>query len=244
METGRMAVPVEEAEAWARATGAPDPEVTALRESALHALTEALSWRRRGPLGERLPRQQREVAALEEAAGTVRLYHPSLLPTMAQTSDYMQQVYEASFPGTSEGFGAAITARLERQRILFDESRRFEFVVPEAALRWHFGSPAVQLGALDRLRQLAARRNVWLGVLPLASGTGAWHSHGFNLYEDVKGGAGVVHVGTLTTLLNISDPADVDQYRDAFARLRAACLTGDEALGLIDQVMADLSAVA
>jgi Domain of unknown function (DUF5753) len=238
-----MAVPVEEADAWARAAGAPEPEVAALRELSLHALTEALSFRSRGPLRQRLPRQQREVAALEEAAGTIRLYHPCLLPSMAQTSDYMQQVFEATHPESGEGFGAAITARLERQRLLFDESHRFEFVVPEAALRWHFGSPPVQLGALDRLRQIAARRNVWLGVLPLTAGTAVWHAHGFNLYDDVKGGDPVVHVGALTTLLNISDPVDVDRFRDAFARLRAACVTGDGALGLIDQVMADLSAL-
>ena len=237
-----MAVAVDEAEAWARTAGAPEPEVAALRELALHALTEALSFRSRGPLRERLPRQQREVAALEEAAGTIRLYHPCLLPSMAQTSDYMQQVFEATHPESGEDFGAAITARLERQRLLFDESHRFEFVVPEAALRWHFGSPSVQLGALDRLRQIATRRNVWLGILPLATGTAAWHAHGFNLYDDVKDGDPVVHVGALTTLLNISDPADVERYRHAFARLREASVTGDEARELISQVMADLSA--
>jgi hypothetical protein len=241
METGRIGVPVPDAEAWARATGAPGM-APALGELALHALTEALSFRSRGPLAERLPRQQREIRDLELAAGVVRQYHPTLLPGHAQTVDYIRLVLRASFPDAASDFAERIEAQLERQQLLHDPTRRWEFVVPEAAMRWHFGRPQVQLGALDRLRQMAAMSNVWVGVLDLARGTGAWHSHGFNLYDDMVDGDAVVHVPLLATLHNTSDAADVDRYRQAFARLREASLTGDDAMALVGRVMDDLGA--
>ncbi len=234
-------MPVPDAEAWAEATGAAPATVTELRELALHALTEALSFRSRGPIRERLARQQREIAALEAAAATIRCYHPVLLPSMAQTAEYMRQVFESTHPGANADFGSAITARLERQQLLFDRSHRFEFVIPEVALRWHFGSQAIQRGALDRVRQVATMENVWLGVLPLSAGAPAWHAHGFNLYDDLVDGDPVVHVGALTTAINISDPEDVDRYRAAFGRLREASLTDAEALDLIARIIADLS---
>jgi hypothetical protein len=242
METGRMAVSVEDAEQWGRATRAGEDYLPELRELALHALTEALAYRSRGPLRERLPRQQSEVAALERATRSFHGYHPCLLPSMMQTSEYARKVYEASHPESGEELAPAITARLDRQALLFDRQHQFEFVVPEVALRWHFGVRSVQLGALDRVRQVAVMPNVWLGVLPLAAGTPVWHSHGFNLYDDVEDGDPVVHVGALTTMLNLSDPADIERYRQAFARLREACLTGEPALALIAKVMSDISA--
>lgn len=39
----------------------------------------------------------------------------------------------------------------DEQAILYDEHRRFTFVVPEAALRWRFGPRDLLLGQLDRL---------------------------------------------------------------------------------------------
>src|SRR5215471_12552017 len=71
LENGRLAVSVAEAEAWARETGAAAEEVTAIVDQAERALTEAVAFQ--GGLRERLPDQQRGIAALEQAARAVRI---------------------------------------------------------------------------------------------------------------------------------------------------------------------------
>ena len=50
----------------------------------------------------------------------------------------------------------------------------------------------------------------------------------------------MVHVENLTSALNVEDPEDVAAYRDAFSRLRAAAVTGDEARRLIAAAAAEL----
>jgi hypothetical protein len=44
-----------------------------------------------------------------------------------------------------------------------------------------------------------------------------------------------VHVESLTTPVNVTDPADVEAYREVFRRLQAAAVTGEDARRLISE---------
>src|SRR6266700_459522 len=83
IENGRLAASVAEAEQWARETGAGADEIASIVDQAERALTEAVAFR--GSLRERLPDQQRGVAALEQAARVVQAFNPVIVPGLLQT---------------------------------------------------------------------------------------------------------------------------------------------------------------
>lgn len=239
METGRTAARPADVEAWARATGSSSGEIGRLVERAERARTEAVAWR--GAMGQGLPRLQEEVAALEQVATTIRMYHPVLVPGHLMTAEYARRLYVAQYTDDRPDIGAAVAAWMERQTILYDESKRFEFVLTEAALRWSIAPRPVQLAQLDRIRQVLTLPNVNLGILPLGIALPVWHSHGFTIYEDRNDdGDPSVHVETLTASLSVSDPADVETYRRTFASLRSAAVVEEAATAIVGQVAAQL----
>lgn len=239
IEHAHAAISVAEVEAWGRVTSAKSEQIVRLAERAERALSEAVNWR--GAMREGLPRLQEEVASLEAVSATVRSYHPVLVPGLLQTAEYARRIYEAGQVEDRPDIAAAVAARIERQAVLYQQAHRFEFVVPEVALRWRIAPPGVYLAQLDRISSVATLPNVEVGILPLTAEIPVWHSHGFTLFEErFDGGDALAHVETLTAGVNVSDAADLDEYRQAFAELRRAALTSHEALSLVAEVMADL----
>jgi transcriptional regulator with XRE-family HTH domain len=172
LENARTVPTAEDVQAWAAATNAPAARTAQLAELAERSHTEAVMMRAARRAG--LPELQRRTAESERTATTIRVYYPTIIPGLLQTPDYARLVVTAVHrdrPDVAE----AIASRMQRQMILYEEARHFEFVVGEVALRWRYGPVAVQLGQLDRLRSIAMLPNVRLGVLPLtrSSRTGA-----------------------------------------------------------------------
>lgn len=232
LELGRVTPTVEIVDAWARETGAPGT----VREELLALVepvgAEAVEWRtvlrRRS-----LPALQADVAEMEASAGRVATYMPLIIPGLIQTPEYTRRIYEAQHdrrPDVAE----AIARRMDRQKILYEPGRRLEFVVGEAALRSRFGRPTEIREQLARVLTVAGLDTVTLGVLPLDSDLSSWRGPGFNLFDDRAGDEpALVHVELLTAGVNVTDPADVQQYRDVFARLLEASVTGDDAEALV-----------
>jgi transcriptional regulator with XRE-family HTH domain len=241
IENARVAVSVRDVEAWARATGASPEKSTELVERAELALTEAVNWR--SALREGLPVKQRQVGELERAATVVRNFQLAVIPGLLQTADYARRMFLGHHPAGRPDIGAAVAARLERQAILYDETKRFEFIVTEAVLRWRVGHASMMLAQLDRIRSLATLPNVVVGIIPLAAEVPVWHGNAFTLFEfeDNDGDANsMVHVELLTSWTNVSDPNDVGAYREAFQRLRDAAVFDEAAQALLTAIMEDL----
>lgn len=236
-ENARTVPSVEDVRAWAEATGAPAEEAARLVDLVERAHTEAIMLRAARRAG--LPDLQRQVAASEQAATAIHVYTPTIIPGLLQTPDYARLLVTSVHQDRPD-VAEAISQRMQRQAILYEEGRRFEFVIGEAALRWRYGAAAVQLGQLDRLRTAALLPGVQVGVLPFDREVPAWHSHGFTLFE-ADDGAPYVHVETLTASLNVTEPADVEAYRQALERLRELAVQGEEAQALLVQVMEELS---
>jgi|ERR1700722_3128294 hypothetical protein len=93
---------------------------------------------------------------------------------------------------------------------------------------------------LDRVASLSTLPNVGIGIIPQDAQVAAWHIHGFAILDDRADGAATVRVETLTTGLSISEPEAVERYRQAFALLREAAVTGDQARQLIRDVLTEL----
>lgn len=238
IELGQSAATVADIERWAQMTGASDDERAELVELAEATVTEAIAFREARRHG--LPSIQEDVQAIEASAATIRSYQPVLVPGLLQTAEYTRRLLKAGFPEGRPDIPAAIAARIERQAVLYDEAKRIEFIITEGALRWRFGPPSAMLAQLDRIATVATLTTVAIGIIPQAVEITTWRTHGFNIFDDRGDEDPIVDVETLTTGLTITDPRDVDEYRQAFARLREAAVFGDDALALLRAVMTDL----
>ncbi len=238
IELGQSAAAVADVERWAQATGASDDERAELLELAEAAVTETIAWRTVGDRG--LGGLQRDVQVMEISAATIRYFHPVLVPGLLQTAEYYRRLGKATFPEGRPDLAAAMAARMERQAMLYDETKRLEFVTTEVALRWRFGPPPTMLAQLDRILTVATLTSVEIGIIPQTAELAPSYMHGFTIFDDRGDEDPIVEVETLTTRLTITDPRDVETYRQHFARLREAAVSGDDALALLRAIMADL----
>jgi transcriptional regulator with XRE-family HTH domain len=238
IELGQAIPSISDIEGWAGVTRASSQQLAELRALAEAAAVETITWRKAIRRG--LPDLQQDVRELESTAATHLNFQPTIIPGLLQTADYARQLVASGYPGGRPDIAAAVTSRLERQAILYDDAKRLEFVVAEAALRWRIGPPQMMLAQLDRITSLATLGNVIIGIIPQAVEVPAWHVHGFLVLDDRADASAVVRVETLTTGLSINDPSAVERYRQAFRLLREAAVFDDQAELLLRSLMAEL----
>jgi transcriptional regulator with XRE-family HTH domain len=227
IERGESLPDLPQVTAWARATGAGShlPVLVGLLESAVNEVTTF-----RGKSGG-LASFQQEIRELEAVSGTVRNFQVGIVPGLLQTPAYARRVLELA---PVADLAAALAGRLERQQALYDEKRRFEFLLTEAALRWRAGPPEMHAGQLGQLAALATLETVELGVIPANSEMHATPRCSFILYEDrTDGELPVVAVEIPHALLYVGDAADVEIYRGQLALFRESALTGAEAIEFV-----------
>ncbi|GHC83861.1 transcriptional regulator [Nocardiopsis terrae] len=199
---------------------------TGLAES---ALVESRHWRAVHSQG--MASGQSGVQALEERSGTVRSFQPSLVPGLLQTAGYARQVLTAVDISGQGDTPQAVAARMRRQEALYDADRRFEFTLTESALRWHPHGGEILPAQWDRLLSIATLSNVSLRVLPLHASFGHLQSNGFLLFENAD--SPTVIVETFTRELLLTDPDEVDQYREIHTRLTEHALPEDDSRDFI-----------
>jgi len=239
IEAGSAVPTVQEAGAWARAVGASDEVLADLVRRTEAALTEVERWRM--ALRHGLPHIQAEVRALEANARRISNFQPSLVPGLLQTAEYARRVFTLADVVGGQDYASAVAARVSRQEILFDEDRRFEFLVTEGALRWRPGPPKLLLAQLDRVGSVATLSNVSIGLIPQDVEATAVASHGFVIYGDREDDEEpFVRVEVIHGELTVSDPEDVAIYRERFSRLGSAAVFGEDARTLLARIAGDL----
>jgi transcriptional regulator with XRE-family HTH domain len=242
IELGQQPASAAMAQRWAQATGASGDALAEVMELAEEAATQAVSWRKAMTRG--LGRLQQDTRAVEAAAGTILNFQPLGIPGLLQVPEYARRLFAAGYPPPGEHeVAAGVAARMDRQVILFEESKSFVFIMTGASLYWRPGPASMMRAQLDRVSTVSALGNVTVGIIPLGTEVTAWCDHGFDIFDD-RGDAGgpVVHVETLTSALNVEDPEDVAAYLDVFGRLRAAAVTGEDARQFIAAAAAELKA--
>jgi transcriptional regulator with XRE-family HTH domain len=231
-ENGSRRVSLAEATRWTDATSAPPDlraEVIALAEAAARDVRSWWSVHAGGMVG-----RQHEVAALEASATIVRNCQ-LMIPGLLQTADYARQAIALANVSDQDDLMAAVGARMRRQDILYDPARQFQYVLPESALRLRFsGEQALMRAQADRLLSLDTLPNVSIAVLPFSTPAPTLPI-AFVIYE-IPGGP-LALVETLTSEVLTGDEREVAEYREAFARLRAASVTGHAAHSLIRSAM-------
>jgi transcriptional regulator with XRE-family HTH domain len=230
IEHGETLPSREQVIAWLRACGVGDDQD--VRDRVLGLADSAHGETR--PWGDMLPTNESHLQTVagnrENSATLIRNCQLTWLPGLLQTAEYARLVIEQTDPESERDTAAALAARVQRQQILFEKGRQFEFLIAETALLW-----APEAGVLaaqrDRLLSLATLPTVEIAVLPNRRiGTPAWHS--FIIFhaadEESFVTTELVHGGQ-----EITDPHAVRRYVALWDRLWKAAATGDEAVDLI-----------
>ena len=240
-ELGRTRPAPDDVQNWSRATGASTAAQAELVRIAAEAAEEATDWRRELAPGRR--RKQDEIQQMEATSSVIRVFSPDVVVGLAQTPAYAEAIFRLGRRvGPPESMPEVVDARLARQAVLSDQSKRFELVMGEAALRRMLVPATAMVEQLDRIAEIAGRRNVALGVIPFDADETVHQYHGFAIIGDPHAdGAAIVLVETLTRALALRDAADVATYIDHFSALRAASIEGDRLQALVSRIETQLA---
>ncbi|MGH8897623.1 MAG: helix-turn-helix domain-containing protein, partial [Egibacteraceae bacterium] len=230
IETANLLPSVDDVDQLCRALSTPaELRVDLLdRTERLHTEFDTLrAIQRRG-----FHRKQQELGEIEAEATTLRYLQLTGIPGLLQTAEYVRQVLSLGLTGVE--LGKTVTARLERQAVLYDPSKQFTFLIPESALRWRFWSDQVMLAQLDRIASISTLPNVRIAVIPWTAQVREVPLHGFIIYDD-HWVAAEMETGSVT----LTDPHDVAAYLELFATLEESAVFDDEARVVLARVAGD-----
>ncbi|ANH91429.1 helix-turn-helix domain-containing protein [Streptomyces sp. NPDC003703] len=180
------------------------------------------------------------VVELERLATEIYEFAPALVPGLLQTRDYAWAVTVSMNPfAPDEYIEEKVSGRLDRARILADATRpRYWVVLHENALRIPVGGPAGMAAQLDCIARMARERVVKVQVLPYAAESYALMNGMLALmeFDDAPPTAytEAVYSGNL-----LDDPAVVKRARSAYDQIRAAALSPEVSLALIESAAED-----
>lgn len=226
VENGRTMPSAEDIEVWVAACGASDvlQELLDLHAESDAARVEFRYRLRRGQTG-----VQASYVELLQETRRVRYFEMAYVPGLLQIADYarhilteIRELHELDVDDVDE----AVAMRMQRQQMLYDSSRSFEFLLAEPVLRWGLCPPEVMRGQLDRLLAVLGLPHVLLGVIPLGSRLSTAPQNSFVLYDDTA---------IVETFVGETVHGDIESagYARAMDRLWAEALTGENARRLI-----------
>jgi transcriptional regulator with XRE-family HTH domain len=234
IEYGRQTPTASDIRTWCRLTGAEDQEpdlLAGVRD--IEAMY--VEWRRKLQSGTK--RRQEASIALEARTLLLRWYEPVLVPGIIHTAEYARAVLERviDFYEVPDDADAGVSARMERQQILYRGDHQIHIVMAEQCLKTLVGSGEIMIGQLDRLLAASSLPRVRLGILPHRA-TYTVPSNQFIVFDDHT-----VQVENVSAELTLTQPREVSLYVKAFDALAAAALYGAQARRLITAELACLT---
>ncbi|QLY29872.1 helix-turn-helix domain-containing protein [Nocardia huaxiensis] len=226
IEYGRITPTDADIRAYCEHTGAADQLADLL--ATLHTIDAAyVEWRR--ILGTGLQRRQQKALRLEAEATVIRDYQPQIIPGLLQTAEYAEAKLRRGmeFHQAPDDLDAAVSKRMERQRILYQRDHRFHFLIAEQALYTTVGSDVVMRGQLDRLAAIIGMPRVALGIVP-ATAEALVVSTNFAMFDNR-----LVMVEGTAAELTITQPREIATYGRAFKTLAGQSVSGEIARNLI-----------
>ena len=217
--------------AWCRTAGA-EHETEGLL-AALHTLeTRHAEWRR--VLKGGLASYQDQHARSDDQGTIFRGFCPVYVPGLMQTPEYARSrfIESARQFGNSQDIDAAVEARMRRQDIFKDTSKRFRIIITEATLLYTLCPPEVMLGQIGRILSMSMLPNVRLGVIAFDTFCAVAPQHGFWVRDD-----DLVTVETFSAELNLAQPPEVEFYTKVFETLAVAADYDRKARALLDRAL-------
>ncbi|MFI7449505.1 helix-turn-helix domain-containing protein [Nonomuraea sp. NPDC049714] len=185
----------------------------------------------------RMARGQEHVQAdhndLTARSHLIRYFETVWVPGFLQVPDYTRRVLTEM---TSlhdlqiDDVDAALATRMQRQQMLYDPSKQFEFLICEPVLRWLICPPAVMREQLDRLQSVIGLPRIRFGIVPMGVELTTTPQNSFQIYVGADGP--VVAVETFITETFVRGD-EAEAYERVMARLWEQAATGDQARRLI-----------
>lgn len=222
IEYGRQTPTEDDIRVWCRQTGSlaqVDDLIVAARD--IEAMY--VEWRRRLRTGTRA-RQEKSIS-IEGETELIRWYEPVLVPGLLQTAEYAAAVLRrvVDFYDIPDDVEAGVSARMERQQILYRPGHRFHFVLAQQALLTVVGDRDVMVGQMDRLLSVMSMARVRLGIIP-AQSPYTVPTNQFIAFDDR-----LVQVEAISAEIAVTQPREIALYLRAFNALADAAVYGPAA---------------
>lgn len=219
IENGRLTPSVVDVERILDALGVSGDVKAEFMEAARVVATEATAWRLYRRLG--FHKHQAEIQAIEAQTRLMRLFQPSVIPGLLQTPEYAQAVLSGK-ELSEQILDRTVSARLHRQKVLYDRSRSFKFLITESVLRWRLIPAAMLATQLDRIISLSRLPNIRVGVLPLGTLIPEPPTSSFVVFDGRLVIVEIPHCEIATR-----EPKDIELYIAKFERLTGLALHDD-----------------
>ncbi|MEU3046149.1 helix-turn-helix transcriptional regulator [Streptomyces sp. NPDC006984] len=180
------------------------------------------------------------VAELESQARTIEKWSPTLIPGLLQTEAYARAVVHATHPlDQPDEVETRVAARARRARLL-EQPRTPEYwvVLHESLLREPLLPHEDMAHQWELVSGLATRRRIVVQVLPWDGPTRPFLKMDMMFLQFADAPPLLYTEGAYHGQV-IDDPALVGQYRKAYDRLRAAALSPEVSLSMIDAAAED-----
>jgi transcriptional regulator with XRE-family HTH domain len=235
LETGQQRASAEDIEKWVEACGAAPTVAADLVDALASVQAGHRDWKRRMRRG--AAAVQTGYNELVANSTVIRHFETVYVPGLLQTPEYAEHVLTegaALAEAETPDIAAGVATRMQRQQLLYDRTKRFEFLLAEPVLRWLVCPVDVMRGQLDRLHSVIGLPNVRFGILPLGKPLSITPQNSFQLYDNVA----VVEtfVGEWT---HREDDSAV--YLRVIDKLWADALEGDSARKLIVAAIDELA---
>ncbi|MFE3201556.1 helix-turn-helix domain-containing protein [Embleya sp. NPDC059237] len=171
-----------------------------------------------------LHHRQRELAILEAGADHIRHFLPTMITGLLQTPEYMRRALSPTVDPTAGDTTKTMVMKLERQSVLHDGEKRFDFLLTESATRWQLCHPSAMALQLDHLVAISRLPRIRLHILPLRQQMNDAPFNTFVIYD-----SHLVTVELFSGRLILRDPKDIAYHRELFDYFAARSLSGDDA---------------
>jgi transcriptional regulator with XRE-family HTH domain len=237
IETGVQPPSDQDIRDWCRACAA-EPQIPDLIATARTVESAYLEFRRQARAGMRRVLGAHTISRYQRTS-MFRIYEHNAIPGLFQTASYSTAMlsFWIRFLEVPNDIEAAVTARMERQRVLSQSGKQFVVVLEEQALRTWFGTAEVQEQQLARLLDVMSMPAVSLGIIPMMTERTAVASAGFWIFD-----SSLVALETPTASVEVTRPQEIELYARMFEHLKATATYGPAARALITKTLGELMA--
>ncbi|MFI1863877.1 helix-turn-helix transcriptional regulator [Streptomyces jumonjinensis] len=179
-------------------------------------------------------------AELEALSTHIHDWEPGLVPGLMQTAEYTRALVIADNPfAPDEQVESKVRLRMERARLLQGPSNpEYWAILHEGTLRVPVGGPEAMARQLGHLADLGRSRRAVVQIIPFSAGAYPLMSMNLRLME-FHDTPPTVYTEAVYSGNLLDDPSVVKQAQRAYDLLRAAALSPEASLTLIESVAED-----
>lgn len=183
---------------------------------------------------------------MEQAAGRLRSFAPSVIPGLLQSREYAECVFSKWIGADDVAVENAVAVRLERQSLLVrnrPEAPRLDVIIDEGVLRRAIPDAIGMQKQLAQLLNANSRPNVTVRVIPFTTGPHKAASAGqFTILEFPAVGTAspeptTIYSENLTGALYLDKLTEVEAYESVWRELEATALGPAESDDLIGAII-------